>query len=220
MKMRSIAATAALASLCTIAIGQQSGIFELQPLSPAPAPEASINDETPELWFVELSGAPVADGGSLAGVRTEKQTFRKNASAAGLRFKERYAYDTLFNGLSIAIDKSQLSGLSRIAGVKAVYMVDTIEMPRTTESTPELFTALAQTGADVVQNDLGLDGTGVRVAVMDTGIDIDHPDFGGNGSDDSTTFPTGRIVAGYDLVGDAFNADPTSPAYNPVATPD
>lgn len=222
MKIRSIVATAALAGFCTIVVGQQaSGVFELTPLSPAPEPEAStINDETPQLWFVELNGAPVADGGSLAGVRAEKQAFRRNALAAGLKFKERYAYDTLFNGVSIALDKSQTSTLSRIAGVKAVYMVDTVELPRTTESSPDLFTALAQTGADIVQNDLGLDGTGVRVAVMDTGIDIDHPDFGGNGSDDSTAFPTARIVAGYDLVGDAFNADSSSAAYNPVATPD
>lgn len=221
MKMQSIIATAVLAGLCTFAIGQQvSGVVELQPLAPSPAADASINDETPQLWFVELTGAPVADGGSLPGVRAEKQAFRDGARAAGLKFKERYAYDTLFNGLSIAIDKSQLSKVSRIAGVKAVYMVDTIQIPRTTESSPELFTALAMTGADIAQNELGLDGTGVKVAVMDTGIDIDHPDFGGNGTDDSTPFPTARVSTGYDFVGDAFNADPTSASYNPVATPD
>jgi subtilisin family serine protease len=222
MKMQSIIATAVLAGLCTLAIGQQaSGVVELQPLTPSPAADASINDETPQLWFVELKGAPVADGGSLAGVRAEKQAFRDSARAVGLKFKERYAYDTLFNGLSIAINKSQLSKVTRIAGVKAVYMVDTIPIPRTTESSsPELFTALAMTGADIAQNQLGLDGTGVKVAVMDTGLDIDHPDFGGNGTDDSTPFPTARVTTGYDFVGDAFNADPASASYNPVATPD
>ncbi|MEO6264512.1 MAG: S8 family serine peptidase [Luteimonas sp.] len=222
MKMRSVVATAALVSLCTIAIGQQlSGqVVELQPQTPAPAADPSIDDESSQLWFVELSGAPVADGGSLASVKSEKQAFRNNARAAGLKFKERYAYDTLFNGLSIAIDKTQLSKLSRIAGVKAIYMVDTVAIPRTTESSPELFTALAMTGADVVQNDLGLDGTGVKVAVMDTGIDIDHPDFGGSGTDDTTDFPSARVIAGWDFVGDAFNADPSSASYNPDVTPD
>lgn len=222
MKTWSVAAGAVLASVCAIAVGQQfaGDVVELQPLTAAPVAESAIDDETTQLWFVELNGAPTADGGSLTSVRTEKQAFRRNARAAGLKFQERYAYDTLFNGLSIAIDPSQLSKLSRIPGVKATYMVDTVAVPRTSEGSPELFTALSQTGADFVQNTLGLDGTGVRVAVMDTGIDIDHPDFGGQGSDDSTTFPTARIVAGYDFVGDAFNADPSSAAYNPVTTPD
>ena len=55
---------------------------------------------------------------------------------------------------------------------------------------------------------------------MDTGIDIDHPDLGGGGTNGGTTFPSARVIAGWDFVGDAFNADPASPAYNPVATPD
>ncbi|MHB1319226.1 MAG: S8 family peptidase [Anaerolineae bacterium] len=38
--------------------------------------------------------------------------------------------------------------------------------------------------------DLGWDGTGVRIAIIDTGIDVDHPDF------------TGRIAEMVDLVGE------------------
>ena len=45
---------------------------------------------------------------------------------------------------------------------------------------------------------------------MDTGIDIDHPDFGGYGINGSTAFPTARVTTGYDFVGDAYNADPAS----------
>jgi hypothetical protein len=93
-------------------------------------------------------------------------------------------------------------------------------MPDPETSNPELATALAMTGADIAQNELGLDGRGVRVAVMDTGVDIDHPDFGGNGTNGSTPFPTARVVTGWDFVGDAFNADPASATYNPVTTPD
>lgn len=218
MKVRTIVATATLAGLCTIAVAQSNSgpVVALQPLSPAPAAEPSPNDETARLWFVEMSGAPTADGGSLAKVRAEKQAFRDKARTAGLHFQERFAYDKLFNGFSIAVDKSQLSKLSRIAGVKAIYMVDTIEMPRTTSGSPELFTALAMTGADVAQNVLGLDGTGIKVAVMDTGIDIDHPDFGGNGTNGSTAFPTARVVTGYDFVGDAFTGSNTPvPDANP-----
>ncbi|HET9227052.1 MAG TPA: S8 family serine peptidase, partial [Thermoanaerobaculia bacterium] len=59
-----------------------------------------------------------------------------------------------------------------------------------------------------------LSGAGVRVAVMDTGIDVDHPDLGG------CFGPGCRVEVGYDFVGDAYNNDSASPAYNPVAVPD
>jgi subtilisin family serine protease len=49
---------------------------------------------------------------------------------------------------------------------------------------------------------------------MDTGIDYDNPDLGG------CFGPGCRVEGGWDFVGDAFNADNTSPTYNPVATPD
>ena len=34
-------------------------------------------------------------------------------------------------------------------------------------------------GADVAQSELGYTGKSIKVAVMDTGIDYDHPDLGG-----------------------------------------
>ena len=56
---------------------------------------------------------------------------------------------------------------------------------------------------------------------MDTGIDVDHPDLGGDGDPAAPhPFPNSRIVAGTDLVGDDYNADPTSPSYQPVPKPD
>ncbi|MBC7290471.1 MAG: S8 family serine peptidase [Actinotalea sp.] len=76
------------------------------------------------------------------------------------------------------------------------------------------------TGADVVQSELGFTGQGIRVGIVDTGIDTDHPDFGGTGVDGTTPFPSAKIVAGYDFVGDSFNADVRSPAYQPVPQPD
>jgi subtilisin family serine protease len=87
-------------------------------------------------------------------------------------------------------------------------------IPETQAVDPELFTSLAMIGADTVQSDLGFTGAGIKVAVVDTGIDYDHPDLGG-------CFGAGcRVATGYDFVGDAYNADPTSPSYNPVPTPD
>jgi minor extracellular serine protease Vpr len=79
---------------------------------------------------------------------------------------------------------------------------------------PDLITALKMTGADIAQSELGLSGWGVTVAVIDGGIDYDHPDLGG------CFGPGCRVNKGFDLVGDAFNTDFTSPSYNPTPVPD
>jgi hypothetical protein len=81
-------------------------------------------------------------------------------------------------------------------------------------------TPVGMTGADIAQNDLGLTGAGVKVGVIDAGIDYDHPDFGGNGTPgdginpDPNFGPSGnsRVKFGYDFVGDDYNAASTNPA--------
>jgi subtilisin family serine protease len=132
----------------------------------------------------------------------EKNAFRANAKRAGLVYTERYTYDTLFNGFSISIEGSELGKLAGIPGVKNIYPVQTIDVPELQQGpAPELFTSLEMIGADIVQTELGYTGEGIKVAVMDTGIDYDHPDLGG-------CFGEGcRVAYGYDFVGDAFTGE-------------
>jgi subtilisin family serine protease len=203
-----------LAVAATVVSAQ--GSEEVVPLSPASSAETGeMTNESTNLYFVEMTSPPTADGTSSATVKAEKAAFRSNAKKAGLAYKERFAFDVLWNGLSVSIDPSQFGKLSRVAGVKAVYPIFTMQVPETSVvSDPELATALAMTGADIAQNELGYTGEGIKVAVMDTGVDYDHPDLGGGFG------PGYRVTAGWDFVGDAYNADPTSAAYNPVPTPD
>jgi minor extracellular serine protease Vpr len=181
---------------------------ELAPIHPAPtsADDGVMVNETTGLWFVELEGAPVADGTSEAELSGERDDFRAEASERGLQYEERMEFDTLFNGFSIEMDDSQLGTLQETPGVKAIYPVVQFDIPDTTEVTPDLATALMMTGADIAQSELGFTGDGVRVAVMDTGIDYNHPDLGGPGP-----FPTSRVIAGHDFVGDDYNASSPDP---------
>ncbi|HSF80327.1 MAG TPA: S8 family serine peptidase [Anaerolineales bacterium] len=174
----------------------------IEPLVPPPSAETGeMVNETPSLWFVEFSSPPTADGGSLVFTQREKANFRAAASRAGLEFSERYAFDTLWNGLSIKINPVDLAKLARIPGVAALYPVESISLPEASVgSSPELYTAIQMTGADIAQSELGYTGAGVKVAVMDTGIDYDHPDLGG------CFGPGCRVAYGWDLVGDAFSA--------------
>jgi len=212
----------ALAGFC-FAQNETEQLVQVEPTQPAPSAETGIMiDETPSLWFVELASPPTADGASLATVRAQKDAFRAAARRAGLQYKERYAFDKLFNGFSISMNASQLNKLYRIAGVKNIYPVDMIPLPETTPSEPDLWTSLNMIGAEAAQSELGFTGKGIKVAVMDTGIDVDHPALGGDveARNGSTLFPSARVPYGYDFVGDAFNADSTSPFYSPIPVPD
>ena len=171
--------------------------------------------ENSGLYFVELASAPIVEGTSAAQVRGERAAFRRAAAAAGIALQERFEYETLFNGLSIRVNRGRVSELSRLAGVRAVYPVEAIPIPETMPGTdPQLFTALAMTGADIAQSELGLTGRGIRVAVMDTGVDYHHPDLGG------CFGPGCRVERGYDFVGDAYDANPANATYNPLPVPD
>ena len=176
-----------------------------------PVSDGKRVNETPNRWFIRLKGSPVAEGNSLMAISTEQDRFRADATAQGISYTENYQYSTLWNGLSITASTKELGKISRIPGVIAIYPVSIIRMPETTQSAynPDLYTALYQSGAKRVQDEFGFTGKGIKVAVMDTGIDYDHTAFGGDGRvrANSKRFPNSRVIAGWDFVGDAYNAD-------------
>ena len=103
----------------------------------------------------------------------------------------------LFNGFSVTVDPANRAKLTQSAGVKAVYPVAIIDAPtaeRGDDITPNLVAAINLTGAKTAQDVRGLSGTGIKVGIIDTGIDIDHPAFGGGGAPLMTPFPSARVV--------------------------
>ncbi|WP_151523823.1 cell wall-binding repeat-containing protein [Serinicoccus kebangsaanensis] len=197
----------------------------------SPAPESKIQDNqatgadlVPDAYFIELGGPSTSDGGTLASIQGQRERFLADAADAGVELEVRSQFDSLWNGLSVTTSESSLLDLAASDAVEAIFpvgVIDAPEQPQDTQIDPELFTAISMTGADIVQSELGFTGAGVKVGIIDTGIDYDHPDFGGNGSPESTTFPTERVAFGYDFVGDDYNADPgAGDAYQPKPFPD
>jgi subtilisin family serine protease len=162
---------------------------------------AEMVDETPTAWLVELSGKSKIEGGSDASVKADKDNFRALAQANGVKFRERFEYSELWNGLSVEASASEAAKLRGIPGVKAVWPVLTVSAPQPVDggSETDMFTAITQTQVNIAQDTLGLNGRGIKVGIIDTGIDLEHPDF------------AGRIRYGFDFVGDAYNAgDPNN----------
>jgi minor extracellular serine protease Vpr len=207
----------ALASFSSALAG--TGVFPVEPLTPAPTVEVGdMAAENSPFWYVELSGGSSVDGVSLGKLNTQHANFRAAAAKLGIKFTERTSFTTLWNGFSIVADASQLSKIKSLPGVIGIYPVQIIKMPETTPGNPDLFTALTMTGADIVQSELGFTGAGIKVGIIDTGIDVNHPAFGGDGVAEMNShfwYSSPRILYGRDFVGDDYDGYNT-PVPDPI----
>jgi subtilisin family serine protease len=204
--LAALAAALVLPAAVSAAAGADHGRLTPSVALPSASADGAKGGQSPDIFLVELSAG--AD------------TFRSQAKRVGLKYTERFAYKSLFKGLSVRIDSSDVGKLAGIASVASVYPVHYYTLGPEPAADPELATAIQMTGADIAQAE-GYTGEGVKVAVMDTGIDVDHPDLGGDGNAAAPqSFPNSRIIGGWDFVGDDYNADPEGASYDPVPHPD
>ncbi|MFC5833447.1 S8 family serine peptidase [Nonomuraea insulae] len=176
--------------------------------------------------LIQVTGTPVGDAAADAAeadktvdkptlrsaLHRQQQSVEDKVRAEGGQVLT--AYTDSFNGIAAAIPRSSLPAIQQTPGVVSVHPVRTFR-PDNTAGVPYI-------GAPQTWQDLHKTGTGVKVAVIDTGIDYTHANFGGAGDpadfegNDGTviepgTFPTAKVAGGYDLVGDDYDANvPTS----------
>ncbi|KAF9347945.1 hypothetical protein BGX34_002792, partial [Mortierella sp. NVP85] len=125
----------------------------------------------------------------------------------GLSFDINYQY-SIFNGMSIRV-KSGHTGddLAAMEGVKRVWPVRLYQIPKPEPSNedmvqPYLVKAHDMTGVKYAQDVLGLTGKGIKVGIIDTGVDYKHPAFGGCTGKPG---PGCRVAFGWDFIGDNFD---------------
>jgi minor extracellular serine protease Vpr len=154
-------------------------------------------------WFVELEGEPATNGLRLQSVQLEQARAQTAMRATGVNFDVQEKFSRLFNGFAVRVRDADVNRLARAPGVRALYPMMRIERPVTESGAqPELDTSIGMIGAPISQDTLGFKGTGIKVGVIDSGIDLQHPDFGS------------RIQFGYDFVGDNYDSSSTDPARN------
>lgn len=116
----------------------------------------------------------------------------------------------VLNAVVVEVDGSVLRELANDPAVARISPVGNYKL--------DLSETVPHVGAAAVQAS-GFDGTGIRVAVLDSGIDYTHAALGGSGdvadfdSNDPNvieegTFPTAKVVGGYDYVGSNWPLTP------------
>ncbi|HRC57119.1 MAG TPA: S8 family serine peptidase, partial [Kofleriaceae bacterium] len=191
--------------------------------------------------MVELAGEPIARVQEAAGLTlssTDKATKRKQLATAqavvesgiqalGGTVKARYR--DAYNGLRVRISSAQVPALQKLPGVVRVHRAQVFQPNNVAGAqriaAPGAWTPLAGVG--------GYRGEGVKIAIIDSGIDYTHADFGGPGTPEAynAAFAAGaqpadpalfgpgspKVKGGFDFAGDAYDANS---AENDVPAPD
>ncbi len=198
--------------------------------------------QRPQTVVLKMAGDPVAVVRSQApgkqisesvrqaiqqSLRAQQDAITPAIEAAGARVLGKFQH--AINGVKVQASAGQIAALSRLPGVVQVKAVRNYRL-NNAHSVPFI-------GAPQVwEGPPGLHGEHVRIAVIDTGIDYTHANFGGPGTvaafqaafatstlpADPTMFGPNapKVKGGIDLAGDAYDADvPTSvpmPDPNPL----
>ncbi|PSL50675.1 subtilase family protein [Saccharothrix carnea] len=224
------AATAA-ALLGTLLVGTAAGADQAaRPLPPHRADhttggssgQALARAKGPVTAFVELATTPAtraygdekARGGDPAAAarvarqHTDAQADRVLTVLRGRDAKTREVAKTrnAVPGVVVTADAASLRDLTALPEVESVRLT----VPKSVRNAG----AVELTRVSRVWRDTGRYGEGLRIGIVDTGIDYTHADFGGPGTAaayeavDRTApwTPTAKVVGGHDFAGDAYDS--------------
>ena len=91
----------------------------------------------------------------------------------------KYNYTVALNGMAMSVPYGTLARIRLIEGVRGAYVVSRYEVPDPVEPTygPNMYATSETFGTAQVWNQMGYTGKGMTIAIIDTGLDLDHPSF-------------------------------------------
>ena len=159
---------------------------------------------------VALESPPLAHArGNAARIATEQRAFRRALARELPDARARWRYRLVANGFAVVLPATQLERLRALPGVRDVF--ESARYEPMLDTTPQAIGAPGLWG----QN-LATAGQGVKIGIIDTGIDHAHPFFDPAGYTMPAGFPKGqtRFTNAKVIVARAF---PPPTAQNPRA---
>lgn len=153
----------------------------------------------------EPSAIASAMAAQRSAILAQQSAMAANLSALGAKELARVSVAT--NAIAITIDAERIPEIATMPGVKSVRPVINYEL-HLGDTVPYIGAAAAHVA--------GVDGTGVVVAVLDSGIDYTHRNLGGAGTAAAYAaaytnpatrdglFPTAKVIEGFDFVGESW----------------
>ncbi len=157
--------------------------------------------------------AAAAMEAQVSRVETSQQALLGALNNAGISYQLVGVSKRVLNAVIVRADGAQLAAIRNLPGVKAAYPERIVELDNSTSVPFVGAPALWQVGT-------GYTGQGVTIGIIDSGIDYDHVNFGGDGDGvpEASEFPSAKVAGGYDFVGDSWHPV-SSPALVPDADP-
>lgn len=188
-------------------------------------------------WWVEFEGPPAAvvyaealarKDGKAAAASAAREQIRANREAqagamgplkAADAIRELFSVQRVLNAVAVRTGEGGEAILRNLPGVASVTPL--------TPAALALSASIPYVGVPLVWEALpeGVTGRGMRIGIIDSGVDYLHPDLGGTGDSalysandplviGDVPFPNAKVVGGYDFVGDAYD-----PAHEETRTP-
>ncbi|KAL0956638.1 hypothetical protein HGRIS_002771 [Hohenbuehelia grisea] len=194
-------------------------------------PLSSINRNSsgryvPHEYIVEMDSVSGLAGKRAYTGRTVHDEVYHHMRKRGILFDVNNEFDTpeILVGASVKIESADdITRVTEIPGVKAVRPVlsiprpqifgaYTVNDPKDPRLPPNPLSTHLMTGVDKLHAQ-GILGEGIKIGIIDTGIDYKHPALGG------AMGPGHKVIGGYDFCGDAYTGKNTAvPDNDPLDT--
>jgi hypothetical protein len=193
---------------------------------PQPLPPREAFNNGYVTVMLELSDPPALTEASADAIR-ERQAKNQQIQSTLQQVLQTIGAEVLFqtsltyNGIAVSLPPAQLPAVRQLSGVKQVHLLTPKERATNVDQAQ-----LAATTAEATWRSVGnATGRGVRLAIIDSGIDYTHATFGGPGTPAAyqnpvRTFPTAKVTGGADLAGDGYDASGKTGSTIPVPDAD
>jgi subtilisin family serine protease len=157
-----------------------------------------------------LQSATSAAQSQLARIERAQQQLLAPLARLGARVL--YRNQRVYNGIATLVDRGKLGELAQLPGVKTIRPLIAKQL--------DLSSSVPLIGAPQLWNSGGpnLTGQGIKIGIIDTGIDYIHTGFRGSGlqadydrnntkviTETPSLFPTAKVAGGRDFVGDDYD---------------